>query len=503
MVYTVNSAPRHDTGRAAGVVPSPLARVVKQKLCSGIMPFVRAGQLARPTPTVRPDDPLGLVAENLRSSHYGAIPVLDRLINHDGPPGEGGGGRVLGLVEERDLSAAVLPVLEGRHAARLQAVVPERGPLGFFSSGGAARETASNGAPVGVVEPADANGYHAGANGHPPVPAPDLPPAAESGAAELDPILALAARDVMRTEIGVVQSAFSLQNALLTLDRYDSPALPVVDGMSAYIGMISRADVVAALGRQVRPEVIGGMATPLGVWLTTGRVTGGAPPLGLALAGATLVLCEWVARLVIALGLATANWQWALAFLSGRAADGPYAYLLNLGFGAVHGLLFLLLVRSLPISGYHAAEHQTVWAIEKGVPLTPEHVAKMPRPHPRCGTNLLVLAMLIEVVFEHLPSFDSGLVLAALFFIYVAWRNLGTLVQEWFTTKPATRKQLESGIKAGKEVLEKYQEQPQVGSGGPATLFFAGLGWTMLGGLVTFYLTEPLLDMVAQLLVPR
>jgi CBS domain-containing protein len=73
-------------------------------------------------------------------------------------------------------------------------------------------------------------------------------------------------------------------------------ALPVVDASGSYRGMVSRADLVAALGQQVRPPVVGGMATPLGVWLTTGSLSGGAPPLGLFLSGATLAFCFFVAH---------------------------------------------------------------------------------------------------------------------------------------------------------------------------------------------------------------
>jgi CBS domain-containing protein len=89
----------------------------------------------------------------------------------------------------------------------------------------------------------------------------------------------LIARDVMRRDGAFVPAAFSLENTLLTLDRYDANALPVIDAIEGFRGMVSRADVVAALGGQVRPPVVGGMATPLGVWLTTGTVNGGAPNL--------------------------------------------------------------------------------------------------------------------------------------------------------------------------------------------------------------------------------
>ena len=70
---------------------------------------------------------------------------------------------------------------------------------------------------------------------------------------------------------------------------------------------------------------------------------------------------------------------------------------------------------------------------------------------------LVALAGLIEIVFQHLPAFDPGTILLALLVIYLLWRNLGEWLQNWFTTRPASLKQLQSGIKAGKELMQKYQ----------------------------------------------
>jgi hypothetical protein len=46
------------------------------------------------------------------------------------------------------------------------------------------------------------------------------------------------------------------------------------------------------------------------------------------------------------------------------------------------------------------------------------------------------LAGLIQITLGHLPSFDPFSVLLALLFIYFGWRSFGTLLQEWFTTRP-------------------------------------------------------------------
>ena len=61
--------------------------------------------------------------------------------------------------------------------------------------------------------------------------------------------------------------------------------MPVLDESNRYLGMISRADVLSALTGYIRPASVGGMATPLGVWLTDGVLNGGAPVIGLFLSG--------------------------------------------------------------------------------------------------------------------------------------------------------------------------------------------------------------------------
>jgi hypothetical protein len=198
-------------------------------------------------------------------------------------------------------------------------------------------------------------------------------------------------------------------------------------------------------------------------------------------------LCFMAVYLVMYLALTAINGEWALLFAAGRIgafAEGGDSF--NFLFAAAQSLLFLGSFRLLPMAGIHAAEHQTVWAIERGLPLVPEVVEKMPRAHPRCGTNLMALAGLIIIIFQHLPVINSNTILFTLLFVYLTWRNFGEILQEWFTTKPATRKQLESGIRAGRGLLEKYQEQPHVSVSFGAGLLNSGLVLSVLGMVAGF-----------------
>lgn len=47
---------------------------------------------------------------------------------------------------------------------------------------------------------------------------------------------------------------------------------------------------------------------------------------------------------------------------------------------------------------YHGAEHKTIHAYEAGVPLTVENVRTFSTLHPRCGTNFLLIVMVVSII---------------------------------------------------------------------------------------------------------
>ncbi len=61
---------------------------------------------------------------------------------------------------------------------------------------------------------------------------------------------------------------------------------------------------------------------------------------------------------------------------------------------------------------YHGAEHKTIFCYERGLPLTPENAAKMPKHHPRCGTSFLFVVLVVSIL------------VTSVVFTYVEWRNL-------------------------------------------------------------------------------
>lgn len=261
-----------------------------------------------------------------------------------------------------------------------------------------------------------------------------------------------------------VSADASLTQAAWLMKVHHVTALPVIKDDGRLQGIITGSDVASALLHGLRPSRIGGMATPLGVYLTTGIHRGGVGDLALMATGITMALCLLAARLVILVGLYLAD-----AF---RQTDMLTAFLT--GYGSVprapwggnwldvlpwlQMLLFFALMRALPLTGYHGAEHQVVHAIERGEDLVPEAVSRMPLEHPRCGTNLAALLLLLfTILFSNIPPFLAiTLVIATLLF----WRKVGMLLQRYFTVKRPNTKQLLSGLRAGEELLRRFQHQP-------------------------------------------
>ncbi|HEY3523176.1 MAG TPA: DUF1385 domain-containing protein [Candidatus Limnocylindrales bacterium] len=65
-------------------------------------------------------------------------------------------------------------------------------------------------------------------------------------------------------------------------------------------------------------------------------------------------------------------------------------------------LVYLLLIAQTPdvrrVFQYHGAEHMTIHALEANDPLTIEHVRRYPTAHPRCGTEFLVVVVILSIL---------------------------------------------------------------------------------------------------------
>ena len=59
---------------------------------------------------------------------------------------------------------------------------------------------------------------------------------------------------------------------------------------------------------------------------------------------------------------------------------------------------------------YHGAEHMTIHALEAGDPLTVDEVRKYPTAHQRCGTEFLVVVILLSIIAFSLVGRQTPLI---------------------------------------------------------------------------------------------
>ena len=162
--------------------------------------------------------------------------------------------------------------------------------------------------------------------------------------------------------------------------------------------------------------------------------------------------------------------------------------LLNILEGVFRVLLFLgylLLIGQMKdirrVFQYHGAEHKTIAAYEHGDELVPAEIDKYSTLHVRCGTNFLLLVMVLTIfvfsLFGNPPLFWRILtrvmaipIIAALAFelLRLGARYQGSLVMRvlmapglWLqkiTTKPPTTDQIEIAVASFTEVLRVETE---------------------------------------------
>jgi len=117
-----------------------------------------------------------------------------------------------------------------------------------------------------------------------------------------------------------------------------------------------------------------------------------APVLGVLIA---LVLFIFLPERAAAVSSRWLKASWQLNIFEGLVRFG------------IFGLYFLLISRLREVQRifrYHGAEHRTMNAFEAGVPLEVERIQHFSSVHERCGTNFIVVVLVITlVVFSVLP----------------------------------------------------------------------------------------------------
>lgn len=259
----------------------------------------------------------------------------------------------------------------------------------------------------------------------------------------------------------------SLQDALAVFERSERPALPLHDRAGRLVAVLTRPGIPLS---PAAPPRLGGMATPLGVYLHDGVSGGGAGFWGLVLTGMTMSVLALLAQ-AIAHGvsrLAAAHFP-VLGVWESHLPPGAALWLTAISPWLPLPFVFLLL-RLVPLSGIHAAEHQVVHCVERREPLIVGTVRTMPRVHPRCGTNffagytlflLSFLAVFCVTEAAHWQLLDSVTLAAVVSgpLTLIHWRRVGGWVQQWFATRPATDGQIAGAIFAAEQVLSRHARQ--------------------------------------------
>jgi uncharacterized protein YqhQ len=97
--------------------------------------------------------------------------------------------------------------------------------------------------------------------------------------------------------------------------------------------------------------------------------------------------------------------QGGISLLFGGVDSGWQSFLVHVLEGLVRVFIFVgylaLVSRSAEIGRvfqYHGAEHMTIHALESNLPLTVENIRKFPTAHPRCGTEFLVIFIIVSIL---------------------------------------------------------------------------------------------------------
>lgn len=293
-----------------------------------------------------------------------------------------------------------------------------------------------------------------------------------------------------------LQSGQTVLDAQTLLCKTQYELIPIVDEDGCYTGYAaSREKLLSLLIEKPSLPKIGGMATPLGVYLTSGKLSGGAGWQGLVLAGA-----------LFGVSLSIMNWLYPVFYSAIYAIFPAIEHLpkpwhelstVLLEFAFILGSL-LLMIRLTPLAGLHAAEHMTVNAIETGIPLTYDNVSQQPRVHKRCGTNIAIPLTVAQLAYFSLSSIHNQVsLLGEVIYLGLAatllwkFRNpMGEWMQRNWTTKQPTAKQIASGIAAGKELLKKYHETPHATVIWHQRLLRSGIIHVFLGAIAAHFAGE-------------
>ena len=206
--------------------------------------------------------------------------------------------------------------------------------------------------------------------------------------------------------------------------------------------------------------------------------------------------------ILFTLGLAVGLFVLLPLFLAGAATQATIgsgqvivAHLLE---GLIRVVIFvgylLVISRSAEIGRvfqYHGAEHMTIHALEHEDPLDIEHIRRYPTAHPRCGTEFLVIFIILSILMFSLLAGQNLVVsivgrialvpvIASVAYeilrfgarhrhrVWIRWLFLPGIWLQAITTRQPDDSMIEVAIASMEESLAANGESPPVGSYQPA-----------------------------------
>ncbi|AEE14127.1 protein of unknown function DUF1385 [Thermodesulfobium narugense DSM 14796] len=221
--------------------------------------------------------------------------------------------------------------------------------------------------------------------------------------------------------------------------KYKRPVVVLGHG-NIPVGILYYQDVMAFLNGYPMPTRVSGISTPFGIFFSNSLARGGISDIKLFLTGS---LFSFFAIIMFLAG------DFFYEILKYIFVDfDPYTVsLLSIVLPLI---IFLFLIKFTGLSKLHGAEHKVAHAIESGDILSSHSVGFYSRVHKRCGTNLLILLLLLQVMVIYINP-----ILACVIALF-AWRALGNKIQFYITTSEPGEKEINNALFAGRDFMKNY-----------------------------------------------
>jgi uncharacterized protein YqhQ len=205
---------------------------------------------------------------------------------------------------------------------------------------------------------------------------------------------------VVRTDEGFVTRVEELHPLK---ERYPIAGLPFIRGAINFIGAMGSGVRALMFAVDCMPEDERGEPSKFDEWV--------ARRIGEKRAERVLVGISVAVGVALSVGL----FMLLPTFIAGLLGNIPGgAIARNLLEGALRMIIFITYIwlasrlrEMRRVWEYHGAEHKTIFCYEKGLELCVENVRAQSRFHPRCGTSLMFIVMLVSILTFSLARWSN------------------------------------------------------------------------------------------------